>query len=220
VERNLVEPRNRAQPRDIVDDDRMIRAEHRAERMGARLGPGDAVLVEIVAENVDAIGAGQVVEHIAVEVRHRDAGRRLHESAGAEMFADQPAILERHPVGFGELQVGDSLRGFLRHLAAAGEHILVELRQPEEAVLALHRHRGRRAIGAEEIVDVEFVERDQPRHHARHLRMPGERAVLGARQRQPRLHFGETGCDGGRRGGSERKNRERRIHATSANQSC
>ena len=79
---------------------------------------------------------------------------------------------------------------------------------------------GKPAVGTEEIVDVEFVERDQTRHHARHLRVPGERAMLGARQRQSRLHFGKTNCGDGRRGGGERENRKRRIHATSANQSC
>ena len=69
VERDLVEPGNLAQPADIVGDDGMIGAEHRAERMRARLGLGDALLVEVVAEDVDAVGAGQVVEHIAVDDR-------------------------------------------------------------------------------------------------------------------------------------------------------
>ena len=38
VERDFVEPGNRAQPLDVVDDDGMVGAEHRAERMRARLG--------------------------------------------------------------------------------------------------------------------------------------------------------------------------------------
>ena len=69
VERDFVEPGNLAQPLDVVGDDGMIGAEHRAERMRALLGLGDALLVEVVAEDVDAVGAGQVVGDIAVDDR-------------------------------------------------------------------------------------------------------------------------------------------------------
>ena len=62
-----------------------------------------------------------------------------HEGAGAEMLAHQPAVLERHPVGFGELQVGDAARRLRRHLPALGVTVLIEAGEPEEAVLALHR---------------------------------------------------------------------------------
>ena len=144
---------------------------------------------------------------------------RLHEGAGAQMLADQPAVLERHPVDLGELQVGDLRRGLRRHLPALGEAVLVERGQPEEAVLALGGDRGRRAVGTEEVVDVEFVERDQPRHPARHLGMSGQRAVLGPRQRQARLAIWERQprCRRPRR--RREQNRKRRIHASSANQS-
>ena len=132
------------------------------------------------------------------------------------MLAHQPAVLERHPVGFGELQVGDALRRLRRHLPALGVTVLVEAGEPEEAVLALHRDIGRRAVGAEELVDIEFVMRHQPRDHFGHLGMSGQRAVLGARQRQPRLQFGEGHRGAGNRGGGQRENRKGRIHATSA----
>ena len=57
----------------------------------ARFSPRcDAFLVEVVAEDVDAVGAGEVVEDVAVEIGQRDAGRGLHEGAGAEIFAHQP----------------------------------------------------------------------------------------------------------------------------------
>jgi hypothetical protein len=93
------------------------------------------------------------------------------------------------------------------------------VREPEKTILTLGGDRRRRPVGTEKIVDVEFIERDQPRDHARHLRVPAERAVLGSRQRQSSLNFGKT-CRGDRgRGGGERENRKRRIHATSANQS-
>ena len=57
----------------------MIEAEHRAERAHVRGAALDGLLVEIVAEDVDAIGAGQVVEAIAVEIGHGDAVARLQE---------------------------------------------------------------------------------------------------------------------------------------------
>ena len=82
-----------------------------------------------------------------------------------------------------------SPRGFRRHLPALGVAFPVKPGEPEEAVLALAGDGSRRAVGAKEIVDVEFVERDQARDHARHLGMSRQRAVLGPRQRQPRLHF-------------------------------
>ena len=212
VERDFVEPGNFGQAPDVVEHDRVVEAEHRPELMRALRGGRDALLVEILAEDVDAIGAGQVVEHVAVEIGQRDAGGRLHEAAGAEIFANQAAVLERHPVGLGELQVGNPRRRVRRHLAAAGEALLIERRESEEAVLALHGDRGRRAVGAEERVDVELVMRDQPRHQARHLGVSGERAMLGARQRQPGLELG--GGDGGHgdRAGGERENRKRCVH--------
>ncbi len=180
--------------------------------MGARFGLGNAFLVEVVAENIDAIRAGQIVEDIAVEIRDRDPRRRLHERAGAQMFPDQPAVLKRHPIGFGELQVGDFIRSLQRHFPAAGEPLPVELGEPEEGVLTLGGYLSRRAVRTEKIVDVELIERDQARHPARHLGMPGQRAVLGPRQRQPRPQFGVCGRGGHDRGAGERENRERRIH--------
>ena len=198
---------------DILGDDGMVGAEHGAERMGALLGLGDALLVEVVAEDVDAVGAGQVVEHIAVDIGDGDAGRGLHEGAGAEILAHQPAVLERHPVGFGELQVGDARRRLRRHLPALGVALLIEAGEAEEAVLALHGDVVGRAVGAEEIVDIEFVMRHQPRDHLGHFGMSGQRAVLGARQRQPRLQFGEDCRGASDRSGGQRKNRKGRIHA-------
>ena len=133
-----------------------------------------------------------------------------------QMLAHQPAVLERHPVGFGELQVGDSLGGFRRHLPALGVTLLVQLGEPEEGVLALHRDIDRRAVGAEEFVDIKFVMRHQPRDHFGHFGMSGQRAVFGPRQRQPRLQFGESHRGAGNRNGGQRQNRKGRIHAASA----
>ena len=68
------------------------------------------LLVEVVAEDIDAVGAGEVVEPIAVEIGDRHAGGRLHEGAGPQVLAHEAAVLERHPVGVGELQIGNAVR--------------------------------------------------------------------------------------------------------------
>jgi hypothetical protein len=195
VERDFVEPGNLAQPLHVLGDDGMIGAEHGAERVRAPFGFRDALLVEIIAEDVDAVGAGQVVGHIAVDIGHGDAGRGLHEGAGPKILPHQPAVLERHPVALGELQVGDVFGGFGRHLPALGIALLIEAGEAEEGVLALHGDVAGRAVGSEEAVDIELVMRNQPRDHFGHFGMSGQRAVLGARQRQPRLQFGED-CRG------------------------
>ena len=70
-----------------------------------------------------------------------------------------------------------------------------------------------RAVGTEEVVDIELVMRQQPRDHFGHFGMSGQRAVLGARQRQPRLEFGEDCRGASDRSGGQRKNWKGRIHA-------
>ncbi len=212
VERDFIEPRNRAQPRDVVGNDGVVGSEHGAERTGARLGAGNAFLVEVVAEDIDAIRTGQVVEDVAVEIGDRDPRRRLHERACPQMLPHQTAVLKRHAVAFGELQVGDSFRGLQGHCPAFGEPLPVVVGEPEETIPTLRGNLRRRAVGIEEIVDAELIERDQPRHQARHPGMSGQRAVLGPRQRQPRPQFGKDGGGAGDRGAGERQNRKGRIH--------
>ena len=220
VEGDFVEAGNLAQPPDIVGDNGMIGAKHGPKRVGALLGILDALLIEVVAEDVDAVGAGEVVEHVAVEIGDGDPGRGLDEAAGTEILADQTAVLERHPVGLGELQVRDLLCRFSGRLPAAREALLVKSGETEEAVLTSVGDLRRRAIGAEEIIDVEFVMRHQPRDHLGHFGMSGQRAMLGARQRQSGLQFRDSYRSAGNRGGGQRENRERRIHASSANVIC
>ncbi len=164
MERYLVEAGYFAQPLRIVGDDRVIAPEHRSERMCPRFRLGDALLVEVIAEDIDAVGTGEVVEDVAVDVGDGDAGRGSDERARAEILLHQPAVLERHPVRLGELQVGDAFGGFRRQRASPGVAVRIEAREPEEGVLALGGDVRRRAVGAEEIVNVELVVRDQPRH--------------------------------------------------------
>ena len=136
------------------------------------------------------------------------------------MLAHQPAVLERHPVGFGELQVGDVLRRLRRHLPALGEALLVEAGEPEEAVLALHGDLGRRAVGAEEIVDVEFVDTAPGAPPCCDiLECPVSERCLARDSASRACNLGKISRGAGNRGGGQRQNRKGRIHAASASQS-
>ena len=89
---------------------------------------------------------------------------------------------------------------------------------PVAAPASASRSYRRGAIRAEEIIDTEFVERHQPRDQAGHLGMSGQRAVFGPRKRQPGVQFRKDCRGAGYRNRGQGENRERRIHATSANQ--
>lgn len=193
VERDLVEARDLAEPLHVLEDDGVVGAEHRSERVRPLLGALDALLVEVVAEDVDAVGPGEIVGRVAVDIRDGDAARRLHEGRGAQMLANETRELERHAVGFGEVEVGDCLSRLLRHRAALGIAIGVDAREAEEGFLALHHHIRRRAVAAEILVAFELVEREQLGHPARHLGVSGERAVLGAGQCDARFQLREDG---------------------------
>ena len=185
VERHLVEPGNLLDALGVLDDQRMVGAEHRAELVHARGTALDRALVEVVAEDVDAVGAGEIVEAVTVEIGDRHARGRLQEAAERQMRAHHAAILERHPVGAGELQVGN---GFGRLGAAAdrlGKARLVKLRQAEEAGAAQGCDVGGGAVAVEKPLLVEVVERHKAGEAARHAGMAGQRAVLGLGQFQP-----------------------------------
>ena len=76
----------------------MVGAEHRAQRADAGDAVLDAALVGVVAEDVDAVGAGQVEGDVAVEIADPHAVRGLDEAADAQLLADQPPELERHAI--------------------------------------------------------------------------------------------------------------------------
>jgi hypothetical protein len=212
VEGHLVEAGDCLQPRDIVGDHRVIGAEHRPERAAADLGAGDAVLVEVVTEDIDAVGAGQIVEDVAVHVGQRHAGRGLHEGAGTEIVAHQTAVLKGNAIALDELQVGDAFRHLRGHLQAFRKPLPAVLRETEERVAPLAGDLGRSAVGCEELLRVEIVERNQSCNAPRQLRVTGKRAMLGARQQQSRVEFekGEGRKDGGRR---KDENQQGLVHA-------
>ena len=198
VERHFVEAGDLLQAPDVVGDHRMIRAEHRTEVADPLMAALHAGLVEIVAEQIDAVRAGEVVERVAVEVGDRHAAGRLQERAERQVLAHDAAVLERHPIGVGELQIGNAVghrRGGFERL----RKVLLEMRrQPHEAGPALRGDRLGRIVGAEEPRFVVFVERQERRHAPRHPGVSGQRSVLRLGQLQPLLELHQRGRQGGR----------------------
>jgi hypothetical protein len=95
------------------------------------------------------------------------------------VLAHEPAVLEGHAVGIGELQVGDGPLDLGGRLARGGEALLEEPGQPHEAGAALAGDRVGGIVGAEELPLVALVVGDQRGDAPRHARMTGERGMLG-----------------------------------------
>src|SRR5262249_38799076 len=77
----------------------------------ARRAGVDAVLVEIVAEEVHAIRSAQVVVHAAVEIHDRDSARPRRQGADPQLASDVAAVLEWHAGGARGLQGRGARRG-------------------------------------------------------------------------------------------------------------
>ncbi len=200
VEAHLVHARDRLEPRDIVRDDRMIGAQHRPELGDLRRPFRDHALIGVEAHQVDAVGAREIVEAVAVEIGDRHAIGGGEEAAGRKVLAHEAAELKGHAIGAGELQIGEAGGGLLGQRRCLGEALLVERGEALEAGLALADGVVRRAIRAEEALRIIAPGRDQPRHPARHARMAGKRAMLGPRQGEPRAALGGSSGSGERSG--------------------
>ena len=209
VERHLVQPRQRAQAAYVVRGDRVQPAQRRPEVARPDDRPVHAVLVEVIAEHVDAIRARQVVEHVAVEIGQRDPGRRLVESADPQVLPHEAAVLERDPIRGRELQVGKARRGLVGQLARLGETLLVQLGEAHEAGVSAVRHLGGCAVGSKDPLVVVFVERDLLGHGEPDARVPAQRRVLRPRQLQPPLQFDQQQDQ---RHGADRIGDEMRAH--------
>ena len=109
VEAHLVLAGDGPQAIDHLGHAGVIAAQHGAER---RAQPGallHAGLVEVDAEDIDAVGAGQVVVVPAIEILQLHARGRLPECADRQLLAHVFAELEGHAVAPCQLQVGQAL---------------------------------------------------------------------------------------------------------------
>ena len=204
MERDLVEAGQRAQPRDIVGDDGMELAQHRSEIGHLRDRLGDHAFIGIIAEQVDAVGAGQIVEIIAVEIGDGDARALLDEGADAKVRLHMGGELERHAIAAGELQIGQAGPRFGGKCASLGKTLSEQMRQPLEPLLAFRDDIIGRAIAAEEFGRIIFDHGNPARDAARPFGMAGQRAVLGLGQKQAATAGGSADSGRSRRDESER----------------
>ena len=169
----------------------MIGTQQGAEFMHPRRAPFDSALIEVVAKNVDAVGATQIIEAIAIEIGDRHAIGRLDEGADWQIGAHDTAILERHAIGAGKLQVGNVLAGFRSLPNRFGKACLIERSEPFKSGAPALRDIGGCAVGAEEPLFVIFVERNEGGEPTGHSRMARERRVFGLRKFEAPLDRGQ-----------------------------
>src|SRR5271169_5159536 len=115
-----------------MPDKRMIGPQYRAEFTHALEATGNAVLVKIVAKQIDAVRAGEIVEQIAVEVGRRHSGRRLQKCADRQVPADVAAELKRDAIRLSELQIRYQGGGFGCQLQCEGISFAVKICEPRE----------------------------------------------------------------------------------------
>jgi hypothetical protein len=184
VEGDLVHPRDFAQLVDVARGYWMIRPKHRSQIAHARTAALDAFLVEVVAENVDPVGAGQVVPLVAVQIGGGRAAGGDDKGPGAEVPAHETAELEGHAIARCELEIGDFVLHFLGLADRLGEALRVKGGQAPEGCVALFGNVLRGSVRPEEVRLVVFVEGYEPGQAAAHLGVAGQRAMLGARELQ------------------------------------
>ena len=112
------------------------------------------------------------------------------------MAAHRTAERKWHPVGAGELQVGNADCGRGREVCGFGKAFLINGREVEEGLAAAGSNVGWRTIGAKKPFLAQFVIRNLRRDASRHARVPGQRAMLGFGQFEPSLESGQQRCGG------------------------
>ena len=182
MKRDLIETRELLEHLYVLDDQGMIGAEHRTKLAHPRSAALDRLFVEVVAEEVYAVGTADIVEAIAVEISNGHAFARLHEGGGGQVGAYVAVVLERHPVGVGELQVRDAFSRFGGAPDRFGKARVVKSRQPGEPCTAARNNVLRRSVGTEESRLVVFVKRHEPRKPPRDPCMTGDRFMFGLRK--------------------------------------
>ena len=95
MEGNFVQSGNLPQSLDIVGDDGMVGADDGTKIADALGASGNAFLVEVIPEKIDAVRTGEIVQDIAVKIADSDAGRRCKNGAGREVLTNDAAVPER-----------------------------------------------------------------------------------------------------------------------------
>ena len=189
VERQLVHTRDALQPLHVVQHHRVIGTQHRAKCPCCVACLVNAVFVDIVTQQVNAVGAGQVIEDIAIQISDRNTGRGLQEGAHLEPLLSQVAELKRNAIRADKLQVRQTLhhRGAGRQCDGKslrnGVHHILKSRLP------LGHHAGRCPVQREHLLAVIAVVGQQRSQAPRDARVPRQAPMFGLRQGQAAPRF-------------------------------
>ena len=189
VKRHLIESRDRLQARDITQNTRVVCAKHRPKICGGLLSGLNTGFVKVVAKQVDAVGAGEVIELVAVQVSHRHAPGLLQEACGFEVLAQVVAILVRHAVPTGKLHVRDDGAGTCGHCDALGKTRFIQHHQSAKAVSTSLHYSLVSLVGVEKCVFIICIARQQAGNAFGDTRVPCQRTMLGAGQSQAASGF-------------------------------
>ncbi len=105
VEGDLVESGEGPQAVHVAGGHRMVGPEHRAQVPHPGAAAFNAFLVEVVAKHIHAVGAGQVVAPVAVQIGGGGAAGGDDEGSRVQVLADEAAELEGYAVARRELQI-------------------------------------------------------------------------------------------------------------------
>src|SRR5262249_27982594 len=141
---------------------RMIQTKNRTEILHPIGGRLEAALVKVVTKEIRAIGAGEIVGAVAIEILQQNARQSFDERANLQMLLDVGSELEWHAVRVHELQIRNTT---LESLATTKRFRCAVLQQPGQApegTLALRRDVTGRIIRAEKPLRSVLIERHQP----------------------------------------------------------
>ena len=184
VKRHFVFARQLTQALDVIQDTRVIAAQHRAQIIGHGCTFGHARLVKVVAKQVHAIRAGDVDELIAVHVGQIHVMARVPEIAQLQMFSEHFAKLIGHAVLAGQLHVrnhGFGLSGMRQGFGAA---LFQCLPQPRECSFAHLADGFGRTIDAKPSGLRVAVSRQPVGKSLGHAQVPAQRWMFCQRQLQ------------------------------------
>ena len=189
MEGHLVKPGDLTQSPQVVENAWMVGAENRAERAHGVGALVDAFFVEVVAKQIDSVRACQVIGPVSICILHLHAVRGFQEGAHAQVLAQVLAVLERDPVGAGELKIRHRAFGFGRQYPCLGIAPGKFTRQAGEGELALRDNVRGSAVRIEKTCFVVMVAGYPARDAFGPAHMAGQRRILGARQRKPLHRF-------------------------------
>ena len=185
VERHLIQAGNLAQPLQVVQHAGVVSPENRAQALDSLGTFFDTRFVEVVAKQVDAVGARQIKQAVAVNIVHHHTFGGLQECAHSEVFSKVAAVGKGYSVSSRELQVGQGGARFNCHRHGFREALRKCFGQLLEARFAAFHHFSSGTVRSEKCLLFVLVAGDPCRQPFGPAHVTRQRGVFGQRQSQP-----------------------------------